>query len=153
MKSRWTTYLLSAVVVVVWGLIAKRIFFGAPEQTAADVVCERKTERTISTYETDTLRCDYPDPFRIERKKMSERKPKTTKRIVRPAKKKRDKVTMRYFGSVRSDRRILHIVDVNNDRYELAVGECADGYMLKYADSDSLYFEKDEMIYSLSRTI
>lgn len=153
MKSRWTTYLLSAVVVVVWGLIAKRIFFGASEQTVAAVVCDRKTERTVTTYETDTLRCDYADPFRIERKKTAERRTKTVVKTARPIKRKREKVSLRYFGSVRSDRRILHIVDVNNARYELLVGESADGYMLKYADADSLYFEKDEMIYSLSRTI
>ena len=60
---------------------------------------------------------------------------------------------MRYFGSVRSDRRILHIVDVNNDRYELSVGECADGFVLKSADADSLYFEKDGIMYSLSRAV
>lgn len=153
MKSRWTTYLLAAVVFVVWGLVVKRIFFDAPERTATSVVCNRKTERTVTTYETDTLRCDYSDPFRIERQRASGRKPKTVVKTARPIKRKREKVSLRYFGSVRSDRRLLHIVDVNNDRYELTIGECADGFALKSADADSLYFEKDGITYSLSRAV
>lgn len=153
MKSRWTTYLLAAVVFVVWGLVVKRIFFDAPERTDTAVVCNRKTERTVTTYETDTLRCDYPDPFRIERKMASGRKPKTVVKTARPIKRKREKVSLRYFGSVRSDRRLLHIVDVNNGRYELMIGECADGFALKSADADSLYFEKDGITYSLSRAV
>lgn len=153
MKSRWTTYLLAAVVFVVWGLVVKRIFFDAPERTDTTVVCSRKTERTVTTYETDTLRCDYPDPFRIERKRASGRKPKTVVKTARPIKRKREKVSLRYFGSVRSDIRLLHIVDVNNDRYELSIGECADGFVLKFADADSLYFEKDGITYSLSRAV
>lgn len=153
MKSRWTTYLLAAVVFVVWGLVVKRIFFDTPERTDTAVVCSRKTERTVTTYETDTLRCDYPDPFRIERQRASERKSKTVVKTARPIKRKREKVSLRYFGSVRSDRRMLHIVDVNNDRYELTIGECADGFALKSADADSLYFEKDGITYSLSRAV
>ena len=153
MKSRWTTYLLAAVVFVVWGLVVKRIFFDAPERTDTSVVCNRKTERIVTTYETDTLRCDYPDPFRIERKMASGRKPKTVVKTARPIKRKREKVSLRYFGSVRSNRRLLHIVDVNNDRYELSIGECADGFALKSADADSLYFEKDGITYSLSRAV
>lgn len=153
MKSRWTTYLLAAVVFVVWGLVVKRIFFDAPERTDTSVVCNRRSERTVTTYETDTLRCDYPDPFRIERKMASGRKPKTVVKTARPIKRKREKVSLRYFGSVRSDRRLLHIVDVNNDRYELTIGECADGFALKSADADSLYFEKDGITYSLSRAV
>lgn len=153
MKSQWTTYLLAAVVFVIWGLVVKRIFFDAPERTDISVVCNRKTERTVTTYETDTLRCDYPDPFRIERKMASERKSKTVVKTARPIRKKREKVSLRYFGSVRSDRRMLHIVDVNNDRYELTIGERADGFALKSADADSLYFEKDGITYSLSRAV
>lgn len=153
MKSRWTTYLLAAVVFVVWGLVVKRIFFDAPERTDTSVVCNRKTERTVTTYETDTLRCDYSDPFRIEHQRASGRKPKTVVKTARPIKRKREKVSLRYFGSVRSDRRLLHIVDVNNDRYELTIGECADGFALKSADDDSLYFEKDGITYSLSRAV
>lgn len=153
MKSRWTTYLLAAVVFVVWGLVVKRIFFDAPEQTDTAVVFSRKTERTVTTYETDTLRCDYSDPFRIERKRASERKPKTVVKTAHPIKRKREKVSLQYFGSVRSDRRLLHIVDVNNDRYELTIGECADGFVLKSADADSLYLEKDGITYSLSRAV
>ena len=153
MKSRWTTYLLAAVVFVVWGLVVKRIFFDAPERTDTAVVCNRKTERTVTTYETDTLRCDYSDPIWIERQRASGRKPKTVVKTARPIKRKREKVSLRYFGSVRSDRRLLHIVDVNNDRYELTIGECADGFALKSADADSLYFEKDGITYSLSRAV
>lgn len=153
MKSRWTTYLLAAVVFVVWGLVVKRIFFDAPERTDTSVVCNRKTERIVTTYETDTLRCDYSDPFRIERQRASGRKPKTVVKTARPIKRKREKVSLQYFGSVRSDRRLLHIVDVNNDRYELTIGECADGFALKSADADSLYFEKDGITYSLSRAV
>ena len=153
MKSRWTTYLLAVVVVIVWGLIAKRILFDKPAQPAAVVVKNDKTDTALSSYETDTLRCDYPDPFRIERKPPPKRKSKMPVKMTRPVKTGRRKVPMRYYGSVRSGKTLLHIVDIGDVRYELFMGECADGYRLKSADADSLYFERENIIYSLSRNI
>ncbi len=153
MKSRWTTYLLIVVVLAVWGLIAERIFFGCPDNAETTGKPDIETERIIRPHETDTLRCDYPDPFRVGRTKPSARKPKTVKKIKRPAGRKREKVALDYFGSVRSGERMLHIVHIDGVQYELSVGGSAGGYRLKSADADSLYFEKDGIIYSLSRTI
>lgn len=153
MKSRWTTYLLLVVVLAVWGLVAERILFGCPDGAEAVDEPEVKMERIIRPHETDTLRCDYPDPFRVGRTKTTVRKPKTVKTIKRPVGRKREKVALNYFGSVRSGERMLHIVHIDGVQHELSVGEFADGYRLKSADADSLYFEKDEIIYSLSRTI
>lgn len=48
---------------------------------------------------------------------------------------------------------LLHIVNINDACYEVSIGDRVNGFELKSVDDDSIYFEKDGMVYSLSRNI
>ena len=119
MKSHWTTYILFVVVVIIWGLVAKRIFFDKPERPNIISESDIKSDYAEYSYETDTLLCNYADPFQIESKLPQERKPNVLKKNSLPMKNKRKKVLMHYFGSVRSGKMLLHIVDINDACYEV----------------------------------
>ncbi len=153
MKSHWTTYILFVVVVIIWGLVAKRIFFDKPERPNIISESDIKSDYAEYSYETDTLLCNYADPFQIESKLPQERKPNALKKNSLSMKNKRKKVLMHYFGSVRSGKMLLHIVDINDACYEVSIGDRVNGFELKSVDDDSIYFEKDGMVYSLSRNI
>ena len=61
MKSRWTTCLLLAAVVAVWGVVAWRIL--APARPAAPDVRPATDAPAVPQIVAETLRLDYPDPF------------------------------------------------------------------------------------------
>ena len=61
MKSRWTTCLLLAAVVAVWGVVAWRIL--APARPSAPDVRPATDTPAVPQIVAETLRLDYPDPF------------------------------------------------------------------------------------------
>lgn len=151
MKSRWTTCLLLAVVVAVWGVVAWKIFAAADNTPPA--ARPKPSETAAETAAADTLRLDYPDPFL----KGAFRPAATVRSVVRglPAEKpvppKRERVKFAHLGTIVSGKRQFYILTVGGTQYELARGDAAGDFVLASCDGDSLYLRKGNVTYGVKR--
>lgn len=150
MKSRWTTCLLLAAVVGVWGLVAWRLLAPAKNSVATErpKVAVQPPAATVA----ETLRLDYPDPFL---KGTAATKP-ALRPVVRalPSKapqKPRERVAITHLATISSGGQTLHIVAFGTEQYELREGDTAAGFLLRSVDRDSLYFHKEGLTYSVAR--
>lgn len=149
MKSRWTTYLLLAAVVAVWGIVAWKIF--VPANDAIPAVRPKLVVPAVGTPAADTLLLDYPDPFL----KGAARPAATVRSVVRglppakPAPPKRERVKIIHLGTISSGGRPLYILTVGDRQYELRRGDAAGDFMLAACDRDSLYLRKSGITYGV----
>lgn len=149
MKSRWTTYLLLAVVAAVWGIVAWKIF--APADNTAPAVRSEPSVPVVQTAPADTLLLDYPDPFL----KGAARSAAVVSSVVRglpapkPVPPKRERVRIVHLGTVRSAGKRLYILMVGEEQYELFPGESAGEFLLTDCDCDSLYLRRAGVTYGV----
>lgn len=149
MKSRWTTYLLLAVVVAVWGVVAWKIF--APASDTVPAAHPRPAAPVAAAAVADTLRLDYPDPF-LKGAPRQVVKPRSAVRGLpraKTAQPRRERVNMVHLGTIRSAGKRLYILSLGDVQYELAQGESAAGFQLAECDSDSLYLLKNGVTYGV----
>lgn len=145
MKSRWTTYVLLAAVVAVWGIVAWRIF--APRREPVFRAERRPVELTVAETTGDTLRLDYPDPFlKNDRPAPASRRASVTQVSRQP---RRGKIAGMHLGTVASGDRRLYIVMLDGVQYELCRGESGGGYTLWGTDEDSVYVRRDGVVYGI----
>ena len=130
MKSRWTTYLLLAAVVAVWGVVAWRIL--APARPAASDVRPATDAPAAPPIVAETLRLDYPDPF--------------LKGVAAPTPAARSVVRRLPAGG-----QTLHILTIGGRQYELSLRDTAAGFRLTGADRDSLYLEREGTVCGVKR--
>lgn len=152
MKSRWTTYLLLAVVVAVWGVVAWKIF--APANDAAPAARSAPPAPAAEAAPADTVLLDYPDPFL----KGAPRPAAATARPVvrslpaaKPVVPKRERVKIVHLGTVSSGGNRLYILTVGDEQYELPCGGAAGEFVLTGSDRDSLYLRKGGVTYGVKR--
>ncbi|WP_418449966.1 hypothetical protein [Alistipes sp.] len=151
MKSRWTTCLLLAVVVAVWGVVAWKIFATADNTPPA--ARPKPSETAAETAAADTLQLDYADPFL----KGAPRSAAAVRPVVRglpPVKQatpKRERVKIVHLGTVTSAGRSLYILTVGDEQYELSRGESAGDFVFADCDRDSLYLRKEGVMYGVKR--
>lgn len=152
MKSRWTTYLLIAAVVAVWGVVAWKIFTPATDHATNKAV--QPAAPTATSPPRDTLQLDYPDPFL---KNSTVRPLQSAKPVVRPISEtkpvpaKREKVKITHMGTVTAGRRQFHILTIGEEMFEISLGEKAGDFTLASCDRDSLYMRKEGLIYGVKR--
>lgn len=141
MKSRWTTCLLLAAVVAVWGVVAWRIL--APARPAAPDVRPATDAPAVPQIVAETLRLDYPDPF--------------LKGVAAPTPagkaepKRRERVQLSHLATVTAGGQALHILTIGGRQYELSLRDTAAGFRLTGADRDSLYLEREGTVYGVKR--
>ena len=149
MKSRWTTYLLLAAVVVVWGVVAWRIFTPSSDAIPPQVPIPKAAVAATPT--VDTLSLNYPDPFL----KGSPGKAVTLSPSVqalpppKPAPIRRERVKILHTGTICVTGRPLYILTIGEQQYELRPGEAAADFLLTAVDSDSLYLSKEGVTYGV----
>jgi len=152
-KSRWTTYMLLAAVVAVWGVVAWRIF--APVREAAPAAVPSRTSAPAAATTADTLRLDYADPFLKEAARPHAAAPRPVVRPLPPAKKTvpkpRERTPLVHLATVTSGGHTLHILTIGGVQYELREGDAVDGWRLAGADRDSLYMERAGLTYAVKR--
>lgn len=148
MKSKTTIYLLIAAVLVIWGVIAWKLF--APSRVETSIVPPSVPKAAV-TSDRDTLLLNYPDPFL---KKQSGASTYTTA----PAKKKepeprlpkiREECQLRYIGHIRQGKVRSCIVESGGAHRSVAMGESVDGFRLAKIFPDSLVFTKDGFSYTI----
>ena len=140
MKSRWTTCLLLAAVVAVWGVVAWRIL--APARPAAPDVRPATDTPAVPQIVAETLRLDYPDPFL---KGVAAPTP-AARSVVR-----RLPVQLSHLATVTAGGQALHILTIGGRQYELSLRDTAAGFRLTGADRDSLYLEREGTVYGVKR--
>ena len=152
MKSRWTTCLLLAAVVAVWGVVAWRIL--APARPAAPDVRPATDTPAVPQIVAETLRLDYPDPF-LKGVAAPTPAARSVVRRLPPAKKaepkRRERVQLSHLATVTVGGQALHILRIGEVQYELHEGDAADGWRLVRTDRDSLYLEREGTVCGVKR--
>lgn len=153
MKSRWTTCLLLAAVVAVWGVVAWRIL--APARPAAPDVRPAADAPAPAPIVAETLRLNYPDPFLKDAARPQAAAPRPVVRRLPPAKKaelkRRERVQLSHLATVTVGGQALHILRIEEVQYELHEGDAADGWRLARTDRDSLYLEREGTVCGVKR--
>lgn len=153
MKSRWTTCLLLAAVVAVWGVVAWRIL--APARPAAPDVRPAADAPAPAPIVAETLRLNYPDPFLKDAARPQAAAPRPVVRRLPPAKKaelkRRERVQLSHLATVTVGGQALHILRIGEVQYELHEGDAADGWRLVRTDRDSLYLEREGTVCGVKR--
>ena len=152
MKSRWTTCLLLAAVVAVWGVVAWRIL--APARPAAPDVRPATDAPAVPQIVAETLRLDYPDPF-LKGVAAPTPAARSVVRRLPPAGKaepeRRERVQLSHLATVTAGGQALHILTIGGRQYELSLRDTAAGFRLTGADRDSLYLEREGTVYGVKR--
>lgn len=153
MKSRWTTGLLLAAVVAVWGVVAWRII--APARPAAPDVRPATDTPAAPQIVAETLRLDYADPFLKGAVRPQAAAPRPVVRRLPPAKKTtakpRERVRIVHLATVAAGGEALHILTIGKRQYELHEGDAADGWRLAKVDRDSIYLEREGTVCGVKR--
>ena len=137
MKSRWTTYLLLAAVVAVWGVVAWRIL--APARPAAPDVRPAIDTSAVPQIVAETLRLDYPDPFLKGVAAPTPAARSVVRRLPPAGKaepKRRERVQLSHLGTVSAGGQTLHILTIGGRQYELSLRDTAAGFRLTGADPE-----------------
>lgn len=151
MKSRWTTYLLIAAVIAVWGVVVWKIF--QPAHPVSGPIARQPAEPAVAASDAVTLQLDYPDPFLKETARptpaartVEQRRPSAKKTVPR-----RERIAIEHLATVAVDGRTLYILTIGKEQYELHEGETTGAYRLTKSDHDSLYLEHEGEIYGVKR--
>ena len=151
-KSRWTTCLLLAAVVAVWGVVAWRIL--APARPAAPDVRPATDAPAVPQIVAETLRLDYPDPFLKGVAAPTPAARSVVRRLPPAGKaepKRRERVQLSHLATVTAGGQALHILTIGGRQYELSLRDTAAGFRLTGADRDSLYLEREGTVYGVKR--
>ena len=153
MKSRWTTCLLLAAVVAVWGVVAWRIL--APARPAAPDVRPAADAPAPAPTVAETLRLNYPDPFLKDAARPQAAAPRPVVRRLPPARKtepkRRERVQLSHLATVTVGGQALHILTIGGRQYELSLRDTAAGFRLTGVDRDSLYLEREGTVCGVKR--
>lgn len=129
MKSKATTYLLVAGVVIIWGIILWKMF--SPVKDTTPVAATSKKTESVET-RRDTLILNYRDPFLGSFPKVD----KTPKRVAAATavvhqEPEQVQHNLRYLGMITKDKVNYGLIEINGLLYTLKAGESADGYKVE----------------------
>lgn len=149
MKSRALTYLLLVVALGVWSIVAWRIFFSRPKETA--IAPAAVSTREGSRIDGDTLWLDYPDPFlRAAAVKPSAPASVPVTSTVRPVvRKERAAAQLACSGRIRKQGTDRYLVSIDGHVHLLRQGESGGGFTLRQLRGDSLVMVRDGQSYSV----
>lgn len=139
MKSKATTYLLIAVVIIVWGIIGWRIF--SPKDDAAQSPPAPK-KTGVAAKAADTLVLNYRDPFlgAAAQPKKAAAKPPRTPQTAAPKPPPEPAVVhnLRYMGRIMRDKAAYGLVEIGGTLNTMKTGEMVEGYKLVKLYDDSV---------------
>ena len=154
MKSRWTTYLVLAVVIIVWGWVLWKIIGSTKNRSDSSTHDGQAYSNKQASVDTDPLRMDYPDPFL--KKKILNSPQGSRPSIARPLPEVKRPVNSKkmqfvHLGRISVTGKQLHILTINGRQYEIQEGDSVDGFLFYKSDNDSLYLRKGEFIYGIKQ--
>ena len=119
------TYVLLAVVLVIWGIIAIRIFSAISPETGKEQVTSQASFAPLKVIAPDTfsIKADYRDPFlgTYRASTATVVKPKRTLKKEMPA------IAIQYTGSMvnNSTKKHIYFVTINGQQHLLEKGKTA----------------------------
>ena len=129
MKSRWTTCLLLAAVVAIWG--SWRGDLAPATRRARCPTRDRHSGEVPPQIVAETLRLDYPDPF-TEGVAAPTPAARSVVRNLPPAgkaePKRREQVQLSHLATVTAGGQTLHILTIGGRQYELSLRDTAAGF-------------------------
>lgn len=150
MRSKPATYLLIALVLVVWSLITWKIVHVSrrPTATQATTIARRAVAAP-----PDSLLLDYPDPF-LKRYDAGSRPHAPVQRLVRTllattAPTPPEPCPLKYVGVLRHAGKTDCILLHEGSHHTLARGEQLEGFILKVIREDSILLAKGSNTYTL----
>ena len=149
MKSKITTYLLLAAVLIIWGVIVWKLFVPARMETFPLPAILK----AVSNERSDVLRLDYPDPFLKRQERVSA--PTHTTEVslnMQPLEKIREECPIAYIGYMRQGGDTSCIVRLNGVHHSITIGEVVSGFLLARIYPDSLIFKKDGFSHTIYLT-
>jgi hypothetical protein len=152
MKSKYTVYVLTVLVIIIWGFIIKKIFFPAEDNIGS--IRTQQPQKNMSTNQNDTLYLNYADPFlkkhvKKQRQKQSSTKSTSTqqKEVIRNV----ENILLQYAGYVKEKNGgiISYMVKINGVQHVMRLNGSIDGLKLIRVTADSLFFEKENNKYKV----
>ncbi|MDR2125807.1 MAG: hypothetical protein LBP63_03110 [Prevotellaceae bacterium] len=153
MKSKYTTYLLIILAVIIWGIIVKKIFFAADNNIVATDI--RQISENTSHKQHDTLYLNYTDPFLKKNTGRKQQKQPSGKLALSQQKQEiirhLDNIALQYIGYVKEKDSgvISYLVKINGVQHIIKHNGNIDGLKLVKVTADSLFFEKENNKYSI----
>lgn len=156
MKSKRTVYLLIILVLIIWGLIVKKIFFSS-DDTVSAIQPKQSAGIKSANKLSDTLLLNYQDPFlKTSRSKetpfnkIAARQQSALQPAANPAKPKPD-ILLQYVGYVidKNKNATSYIIRINGNQQTMKQGDNINGLKLTKVTADSLFFTKDSDSYSV----
>lgn len=150
MTSKRTTYPLLAVALVVWGIIAYKLF-SSEGPSAPSGEPGSGASAPPATAVRDTLRADYRDPF-LGKLPEAPRKPSAA--VVRPSAPRapeRAKTLIVWTGTLRKQERVYYLISLDGVPYMIRPGESAGGFTLSRVGADSVVLSQGPHSYTAKR--
>ncbi|MDR2653677.1 MAG: hypothetical protein LBC68_15470 [Prevotellaceae bacterium] len=152
MKSKYTTYFLIISVIIIWGIIVKKILFSDDDNIG--MIQTKKSPQNTSTKHVDTLYLNYTDPFLKKNVKKRQPKQSPTKSTLPQQQKtvqQADNISLQYVGYVKEKNSgtISYLIKINGIQYTVKQNDNIDGLKLIKTTADSLFFEKENSKYSI----
>lgn len=150
--SKRLTYPLLAITLIVWGLIAYKIFFYTPQEPSPSRK-ESKGNVRIAQQEASLL-FNYRDPFLGDRKPENTNSEENIKKTVeKPALPKTEKKReqLGWQGKITSKKKEYYLISIDNIHYMVAQGEEVGGYKIHRTYNDSIVLKKEGELFTLKR--
>lgn len=152
MRSKKSIYLLIAILLIVWGIIVKKIFFTSPQSAMTVTLSER--QKSIEADVSDELVLDYPDPFL---KNYQSTAPSVSQPTVtslpknNSAKAKIPNPDIVFIGKISLGKKSVYLFEMAKMQYDMQLGDEVNGFKLIRIYPDSVHFKSDETIFCIKK--
>ena len=149
MKNRKVTYLLLAVVAVIWGAVIRSVVtFSEPAQPAADITGAREIPAVVLT--DMELLLNYRDPFLGSSVAGIDEPPAAEKSQaeIQPAPAP-ETIPFSYKGTIGKGKEIYALLDNSGVQETVSKGEEIEGFKVLSVTGDSILLQKEKKRFTL----
>lgn len=146
MKQRITTYILLAVVLMIWGIIGYRFLSGSGESEAPGAAVPGK-KGTVAGRSYPPL-LNYRDPFFREVPEALQKIALPEKKLSPPVVEEKELIEITCLGRIEKPGEVYYLISVQSEYYPVRPGDQIGDLKVKYVRGDSIYFEKKRWKYS-----
>lgn len=149
MKSKKTTYLLLAVVLIIWSIILCKLLFPNKDKESSEVLVS-VLEHEIAG-EKDSLKLNYRDPFFGTVIPMAIVQEENYVGEISSDKKRDPKSVdnIFYYGRITNRKQMYCLISIDNKQYVMKEGDVESDFKLLQIYEDSVHFWKDGDIYCI----
>jgi len=152
MKSKATTYLLFAIVLVIWGVIVWKLFSPSRKEAFPQSI---QVSNVVTSEKNDTLKLNYVDPFLKKHESASTQIKKNSSSKIffvdtKHLERSMENCPITYIGYMHQGRNHNGIIKSNGIHHSITTGDIVHGFRLVAMYPDSLIFIKDGLSYTIN---